>query len=218
MKPKILRELGLICVPLILLIGAGAWISRAQKERNAKEHERNSGPLHSRIDTIAIMSTDAQIQRLGYNHSVLFTAKVEGRKTTPLALGDAWMIQAKSVQIINGKTVTSARFKNIVSPFVIDTTKNAFVEDVLIVDEICGSPDFMMFNVYCRSSLAHPNLKMQLEAVAGKPSPMPKGIAGALTQRALVASGPRLQSTFELIPLRPWSDSDPYANMVKNEP
>ena len=174
MKSSTRRELTWICLPLVLLVGAGAWISRAQNERNARERARNSGPLRARINTISMMPADPQIRRLGYNYSVLFTAKVEGRVTAPLAPGEAWMMQAKSVQIVNGKTVTTARFKNVVSPFFIDTAKNAFVEDVLIVDEICGSPDMMMFNVYCRTSLPRPKLVMRLEAVAGKPSPPPK--------------------------------------------
>ena len=215
MKSSFRRELAWICLPLVLLMGAGAYISASQSARNAKERARSSGTLRARIDTIEIISTDPQIQRLGYNYHVLFTAKVEGHTIAPLAPGEAWMMQAKSVQIVNGKTVTTARFKNVVSPFFIDTAKNAFVEDVLIVDEICGSPNMMMFNVYCRTSLPRPKLVMRLEAVAGKPSPAPKV---PIAQQHLIASGPRLQSGVESIPLRPWSDSDPYANVIKNEP
>ena len=214
MKSKLRREIAWLCLPLVLIIGAGAWISRVQNEQIRRE----SGPLRARIETIEIMSADTQIRRLGYNYSVLFTAKVEGHKIVPLAPGEAWMMQAKSVQIVNGKTVTAARFKNIVSPFVINTSKNAPTEDVWIVDEICGSPEIMMFNVYCRSSLAHANLKMRFEAVAGKPS-VPKVLTGSspFIQRSLVASGPRLESIVESIPLRPWNDSDSYANVVKND-
>ncbi len=211
MKSSIRRELAWLCLPLVLLIGAGAYISRAQNERNARERARNSGPLRVRVWSIINMGVFNEDSKAGYDYGFRIHANINGQESRQLAPGEVWMLRVKSAQIVAGKTVRNARLARVMAPLYYEGKVTIPVADVMEITDISPQPRAGDLWLYCDSTLKNPVLRLRLEAIAGKSVPVP----GSRHRKKFVTSGASIVAPVEEIPLRPNNQYHGEHNVIK---
>ncbi len=206
------RELAWLCVPLLSLIAAGAWISARQTEALTEQHRRGSGPLLVRVWGIQSMPVVPEDRAAGYDYGYRVDAHIEGQDLNPLAPSEVWMMRLTSAQIGAGATAKKARVVHVMSPLVYTGKPVAPQADVMAVTAVSAKARELEMWVYCDTPLANPLLKIKLEAVAGKVVPVP----GTLFKKKFVASGQRLAAATEEFSLQFWNASGAN-NAVKSD-
>ena len=214
MKTSIRRELAWLCIPLVLMIITGAYISAKQNERKAEQKRRESGPLRVRVWGVQAMPVINNSElRAGYNYCLRIDGHIEG-VPRPLPPGEVWILRAKSARIHDGKTSRKARVVIDIDP---TPSENVPRTDVLAISGVATDAREVEMWIYCDSALANPRLDLELEAVTGTVVPRP----GKPYLRTFTATTTRLAVSVPQVPLRKWSDSgfdsDGNSNIVKSE-
>ena len=209
MKSALRRELVWICLPLVLLVGAVAWISHDQNERNAEKRRRESGPLRVHIWSIQLMPGDVDGK---YKYGSRVEGRVEGFASI-LPPGKVWVLRVKSASISDGKAFKKVRVLNAIDPLDGDNPLQTDVLGVADADNSRREAREIGLWIYCDSALVNPTLEVELEAVEGIVTPRP----GKKWLSAFTASGARVAAPTEKIPLRTWNQNNDKRNIIKSE-
>lgn len=212
MKSKIRREITWLCLPLVLIIGAGAWISRAQSEGNARQRQRESGLLRARVWGIINMGVWNNDKAAGYDYGYRITAHIEGQDVGALKPGEVWMARVKSARIVAGKIAKQAKVVHVMAPLVYQGKMTVPFADVMAITDVDPKPREVLLWLYCDSPLNNPDLQLQIEVVAGKIAP----VVGSRLKKKFVVSGAHIIAPTETIPLRPWNQNNDKANSIKS--